>query len=71
MTIQVQNKYLINKFILDKSFEEEWEKKEISHEIHRIYGVDFHIEEGQKKAEILSKLNDLTAEIFQNKSSFS
>ena len=65
--VKVQNKYLINKFILDKSFEEEWEKKEISHEIHRIYGVDFHIEEGQKKAEILSKLNDLTAEIFQNK----
>ena len=65
--VKVQNKYLINKFILDKSFEEEWEKKEISHEIHRIYGVDFYIEEGQKKAEILSKLNDLTAEIFQNK----
>jgi len=65
--VKVQNKYLINKFILDKSFEEEWEKKEISHEIHRIYGVDFHIEEDQKKAEILSKLNDLTAEIFQNK----
>ncbi len=65
--VKVQNKYLINKFILDKSFEEEWDKKEISHEIHRIYGVDFDIEESQKKAEILSKLNDLTAEIFQNK----
>jgi len=65
--VKIENKYLINKFILDKSYEEEWEKKEILHEIHRIYGVDFDIEEGQKKAEILSKLNNLTAEIFQNK----
>jgi preprotein translocase subunit SecA len=65
--VKIENKYLINKFILDKSYEEEWEKKEILHEIHRIYGVDFDIEEDQKKAEILSKLNNLTAEIFQNK----
>ncbi|WP_236869974.1 preprotein translocase subunit SecA [Candidatus Bandiella numerosa] len=65
--VKIQNKYLIDKFILDKSYEEEWEKKEILHEIHRIYAVDFNIEEGQKKAEILNNLDNLTAEIFQNK----
>jgi preprotein translocase subunit SecA len=65
--VKIQNKYLIDKFIPDKSYEEEWEKKEILHEIHRIYAVDFNIDEGQKKAEILNNLDNLTAEIFQNK----
>ena len=65
--VQVLNKYLVNKFILDKSYEEEWQKKEITHEVHRIYGIDFEIKEGVKKAEILKDLNDFTVEIFQNK----
>ena len=65
--VQILNKYLIDKFILDKSYEEEWQKKEITHEVHRIYGIDFEIKEGAKKAEILKDLNDFTVEIFQNK----
>lgn len=65
--VKVLNKYLVDKFISNKSYEEEWQKKEMMHEIYRIYGTNFTIEHGAKKAEILNNLQDCTGAIFQIK----
>ena len=61
------NKHLIDKFIPEKSYEEEWQKNEIIHEIHRIYNIDIGFASGVTRGDIISKINKLSIRTIENK----
>jgi preprotein translocase subunit SecA len=61
------NKYLADKFIPDNSYQEEWQKKEMAHEIHRIYNINFDFDDKLTRNGLVSELNELTTKIVQQK----
>ena len=65
--IHIHNKYLIDKFIPDKSYKEEWQIKEFVHEIHRIYNINLVIDDDLSKKDIVKNLNNETLEVFKVK----
>ncbi|WPX96952.1 preprotein translocase subunit SecA [Candidatus Bandiella euplotis] len=61
------NQSLVDQFIQDKSYQEEWQKKEMLHEIHRIYNIPFSFENKTTKEEVASELDLLTTKTLEVK----
>ncbi|MFQ3307705.1 MAG: preprotein translocase subunit SecA [Candidatus Midichloriaceae bacterium] len=62
-----QNKFLLDKFIPEKSYPEEWQKDELSSEIHRIYNIHFQIDTDKKREQILQLLDDQVSDVIEEK----
>jgi preprotein translocase subunit SecA len=58
---------LVDKFIQDKSYQEEWQKHEMLHEIHRIYNIHFNFDGKITKNEVILELNNLTTQVIERK----
>ena len=65
--ILIFNQYLVDKFIQDKSYQEEWQKHEMLHEIHRIYNIHFDFDGKITKNEVILELNNLTTQVIERK----
>jgi preprotein translocase subunit SecA len=61
------NANLCQKFIPEKSFQEEWQLAELQQEVHRIYNIDFDCQKEKVAAHISKKLNEKTLAIINKK----
>ena len=61
------NSHLIDKFIPEKSYREEWQEKEIAHEIHGVYNVDFSFKDKTTKETIIAEINKLSMKVVKDK----
>ena len=61
------NKHLVDKFIPEKSYQEEWQKKEFTHEIHRVYNTSFDFEDKSTREDIIAEINDLSMKVIDSK----
>ena len=63
------NQHLVDKFIPEKSYQEEWQKKEMIHEIYRIYGITFDFKDKSSREDVISEVNALSMKVMNDKKS--
>jgi preprotein translocase subunit SecA len=65
--VLVLNKHLVDEFVPEKSYREEWQQKEMIHEMHRVYGTDFNFEGMSSRKDVLDGVNDLSMKLMDDK----
>ena len=63
------NQHLVDKFIPEKSYQEEWQKKEMIHEMYRIYGITFDFKDKSSREDVISEVNTLSMKVMNDKKS--
>ena len=61
------NKHLVDKFIPEKSYQEEWQKKEFIHEIHRVYNTNFNFKDKSTREGMIAEINSLSMKVIDDK----